>query len=128
MRSPTFVPDELWLARLWPKQMTSYQKGHKSLHRVLESGDGEVNHPTPYPSLDQITQDFPVMLYWARYYANMHVLPGVQSFKSIPGLLLALHRGDFDLHEMSKAMNHENERALNDVVPFWAGLVNRLVG
>lgn len=24
MRMPLFVPDSIWLARLWPKQITSY--------------------------------------------------------------------------------------------------------
>eukprot|EP00928_Gymnodinium_smaydae_P022293 TRINITY_DN18774_c0_g1_i1.p1 TRINITY_DN18774_c0_g1~~TRINITY_DN18774_c0_g1_i1.p1 ORF type:complete len:139 (+),score=33.30 TRINITY_DN18774_c0_g1_i1:278-694(+) len=129
MHMPMFVPDELYLARLWSKQMTSYGRAHPDLHRELRQGNpGEAQHPTPYPSLERLAEDFPIMLYWAKHYAHIHGLTGVFAFTSIPALLLALHRGDEDLARASRRMQEETEEARREVVPFWAGLVGRLLG
>lgn len=123
---PVFVPDELWMARLWPKQMTSYQRAHSNLHRQLRISAEALQHPTPYPSLDRMTDDFPVMLYWTLHHAHLHGLPGVHSFTSIPSLLWQMHRKDVDLQTASAAMRREAKRALDEVVPFWAGIMDRL--
>jgi len=137
MHMPLFVPDELWLARLWPKQMTSYQRAHPDLHRELRteatlaadpsSSIAAGRHPTPYPSFDRFTEDYPAMRYWAAHYGHVHGLPGVRPFRSIPALLLALHRGEEDLRAASAAMREEALRARGEVLPFWAGLVGRLL-
>lgn len=108
MNMPLFVPDRLWLARLWPKQMTSYGRSHPNLHQQLRpspSGSSRPSHPTPYPSLDHVAQDFPTMLYWAGY--AFLEMPGVQVFASIPQLLSSLNSGAYNLEKMSQEMKEE---------------------
>jgi len=127
MHVPMFIPDSVWLARLWPKQMTSYGKAHPDIHRELRKApEHQPQHPTPYPSLDRLTDDFRTSWYWAEHFAHLHAMPGVQSFTSIPNLLWALHEGEFDLIQASGEMRKETTRALEEVAPFWAGLVGRL--
>ena len=99
MNMPLFVPDSLWLARLWPKQMTSYGRSHPNLHQQLHLPDsGHPSGPTPYPSLDHMARDFPTMLYWAQSYAFIE-MPGVQVFASIPQLIWSLSTGAYDLEK-----------------------------
>ncbi|CAK9036757.1 unnamed protein product [Durusdinium trenchii] len=121
MNMPLFVPDALWLARLWPKQMTSYGRSHPNLHQRFRPNN---EHPTPYPSLDSLEDDFQTMLYWARRYAFLE-MPGVQSFTSIPQLLLKMT--DVDFQSISEKMTEETHKASQEVIPFWAALINELV-
>jgi len=84
-----------------------------------------LKHPTPYPSLDNLAQDFPSMLYWAERYAFLE-MPGVQIFSSIPHLLWALNMGTYDLDAMSEEMRKESTKAAEEVIPFWAALMEEL--
>eukprot|EP00931_Biecheleriopsis_adriatica_P106664 TRINITY_DN81069_c0_g1_i1.p1 TRINITY_DN81069_c0_g1~~TRINITY_DN81069_c0_g1_i1.p1 ORF type:complete len:326 (+),score=61.62 TRINITY_DN81069_c0_g1_i1:151-1128(+) len=124
MHMPMLVPDHLWLARLWPKQMTSYGKAHPNIHAQLKL-ESSSQHPTPYPSMDFFTKDFAAMVYWAKYYAHIYELPGVSTFTSIPDLLWSVHSGR-DLLADSAAMREEAGRALHEVLPFWAGILDLL--
>eukprot|EP00435_Cladocopium_sp_Y103_P008147 s621_g2.t1 len=124
MNMPLFVPDCLWLARLWPKQMTSYGRSHPNLHQQLRPSPRGSSHPTPYPSLDHL-EDFPTMLYWAHGYAFLE-MPGVQTFVSIPQLLWSLNSGAYDLEKMSQEMKEETSKAAQEVIPFWAALMEEL--
>eukprot|EP00927_Polykrikos_kofoidii_P079594 TRINITY_DN76383_c0_g1_i1.p1 TRINITY_DN76383_c0_g1~~TRINITY_DN76383_c0_g1_i1.p1 ORF type:complete len:721 (+),score=84.32 TRINITY_DN76383_c0_g1_i1:290-2452(+) len=133
MQMPLFVPDAPWLARLWPKAMTAYQRSHSTLHRKLRHRNktdlvldaSEAEHPTPYPSLDRIGPDFGIMLYWAAHYSHLY-LPGVKAFSSIPDLLRLLHSGKAELEAMSEAMRSEADAAKREVVPFWENVVASL--
>eukprot|EP00439_Symbiodinium_sp_Y106_P060028 s5702_g8.t2 len=124
---PVFVPDELWLARLWPKQMTSYGKAHPNLHRQLRPNR---QHPTPYPSLDSLATDFWIMLYWAENYAGIYEMPGVQKFASIPELLFSLKQkiseNPLFFEMMSREMQEETQRARGEVLVFWRDLAGIL--
>ncbi|CAJ1348896.1 unnamed protein product [Effrenium voratum] len=120
MHMPMFIPDTLWLARLWPKQMTSYGRSHPNLHRQMRPND---RHPTPYPSLDFLSRDFLTMVYWAKSFSGLD-LPGVQRFTSIPDLLLGLE--EVDLKQISREMALETAKAREQVVPFWSSLVGVL--
>ncbi|CAE6945043.1 DJP1 [Symbiodinium sp. CCMP2592] len=125
---PIFVPDPLWLARLWPKQMTSYAKSHPNLHRQLRPNH---EHPTPYPSLDSLATDFWIMLYWAENYAGIYEMPGVQKFASIPELLFSLQQKILEnplfFEMMSQEMQEETQRALGEVLVFWRDLAGVLM-
>eukprot|EP00438_Fugacium_kawagutii_P017290 Skav213687 [mRNA] locus=scaffold491:484862:485263:- [translate_table: standard] len=121
MNMPMFVPDSLWLARLWPKQVTNYGHSHPNLHQQLRLGS---EHPSPYPSLDDLPKNFPAMLYWA-YYSFLE-MPGVQVFASIPHLLWSLNTNAYDLEQMSLEMKKETSTATKEVLPFWAALMEEL--
>ncbi|CAE7945954.1 DJP1 [Symbiodinium sp. KB8] len=124
---PIFVPDPLWLARLWPKQMTSYAKSHPNLHRQLRPNH---KHPTPYPSLDSLATDFWIMLYWAENYGGIYEMPGVQQFASIPELLFSLKQkiseNPLFLEMLSREMQAETQRAREEVLVFWRDLAGVL--
>ncbi|CAE7768907.1 DJP1 [Symbiodinium sp. CCMP2456] len=124
---PIFVPDPLWLARLWPKQMTSYAKSHPNLHRQLRPNH---EHPTPYPSLDSLATDFWIMLYWAENYGGIYEMPGVQQFASIPELLFSLKQklseNPLFFEMLSREMQEETQRAREEVLVFWRDLAGVL--
>ena len=64
------------------------------------------------------------MLYWAGY--AFLEMPGVQVFASIPQLLWSLNSGAYDLEKMSQEMKEETRTAAQEVIPFWAALMEEL--
>ena len=61
------------------------------------------------------------MLYWTGY--AFLEMPGVQVFASIPQLL---NSNTYDLEKMSEEMKEENSKAAQEVIPFWAALMEEL--
>jgi len=138
MELPLFVPDPLWHARLWPKQVSTYAALDPDLHRQMHrfphgaaaGEDRDVGeYPSPYPSLQRFDTDFASMYYWAKHFAfiSSPLYPGLEVFVSIPSLVRGLASRRHNLRKMRAQMSRANRRAASEVSGFWLKIVTVLL-